>query len=80
MTAPLFTTCDDCGMVWRQDILGAACPGCGRSRVVVVEHQAVEQSAPASPIIGRKVFRSASLRDPARVCPLLLKSAEKSTI
>ena len=65
MTAPLFTTCDDCGMVWRQDILGAACPGCGRSRVVVVEHQAAELVNPGKVcplLVAKHTFKSASLR------------------
>jgi hypothetical protein len=29
------------------------------------------RTPPASPIVGRKVFRSASLRDPGHPCPLL---------
>jgi hypothetical protein len=58
-----------------QDVskLGNTCTSCGKPMVAVV---AVERqvAATASPIIGRKVFRSASLRelrDPGRRCPVL---------
>jgi hypothetical protein len=58
-----------------QDVskLGNICTSCGKPMVAVVavEYQAVERSAPASPIVGRKVFRSASLRNPGRPCPVL---------
>ncbi len=61
-----------CGSWTRRDLAATGdvlrCSSCAAA---LVEYQAVET---ASPIIGRKVFRSASLRelsDPGRPCPVL---------
>ncbi len=78
MTDPhVFHKCDRCGgftsdpLANTSDVPRCACCGAHLVAVVAAEHQAVEQSAPASPIVGRKVFRSARLRDPGRPCPVL---------
>lgn len=71
VTAPTYETCRACGSWQRVDLLGPICTSCHKPLVaafVVVEHQA---DVPASPILSRKVFRSASLRDSTRACPPL---------
>ncbi len=64
--------CSTCGSWTRRDLAATGdvlrCSSCAAA---LVEYQVVE---PASPIIGRKVFRSASLRelsDPGHRCPVL---------
>jgi hypothetical protein len=67
--------CSGCGAMVRADL--ALLDGIARCSFCGAKLDA--PAKPPSPIIGRKVFRSASLRDPARACPLL-ESAEKSTV
>jgi hypothetical protein len=76
MTIATHEKCSHCGAWQRIDVLGPVCTSCGRCMVDSVENRTpAKNDTPApSPIVGRRVFKSASLRelrDPAGICPLL---------